>query len=501
MATDTAHRPDARGSARSSGSTSARRRWHHAAWVVPLALLLVAAGLRFYRLGEPDRIYFDEVYYTQDGADLLDRGVEEGFVVHPPVGKWVIAAGIATLGDGPVGWRAGMAVAGSLTVVMTYLVGLRLFRRRGLAALAAFLVTVDGLAFTMSRIAMLDALLALFVLTAFWLLLLDRDEQWSQVPPADTAEAGSPPEEPPPLPRRPHRFRWLAGAVLGLAIATKWSGVLAIGGAGLLVLGSELAFRRRVTGRWMTAWPRLVTSVLLTLVAVPALVYVLSYAGWFANHELTRPGSQRCTDPTAACVVPLPTMVADWAEEQRQIAAFHGDLTATHRYRAPARSWPLLQRPVAYFYESCTERARQEQALAGEECAVADDHVAEILGLGNPALWWLALLAYPFLAWAAVVRRSWAAGAIGVFLLAQYLPWLLASRPLFLFYMTPVVPFMALGLACAAGAVSRHPLTRWIPAAVAVLALAAFAFWYPVLSGVELPEGAWRARMWLDTWI
>jgi dolichyl-phosphate-mannose--protein O-mannosyl transferase len=495
MASDTGLRP-AQHAAGDPRPADRARRVLHAAWIVPLALVLVAGGLRFHRLSEPDRIYFDEVYYAQDGAQLLDRGVEEGFVVHPPLGKWLIAGSIAALGDTPLGWRAGMALAGTLTVAMTYLAGLRLFRRRGIAALAAFLVAVDGLAFTMSRIAMLDALLALLVVTAFWLLLLDRDEQWAGLPrePADRADAR-------PLPRRPHRYRWLAGLVLGLAVATKWSGLLAIGGAGLFVLASELAFRKRTTGRWLTSWPRLVVSGMASLVLLPALVYLVSYAGWFANFPSTRPGERLCPDGAQTCTIGLPQKLGEWATEQSAIAGFHDDLDATHAYRAPATTWPLMQRPVAYYYESCTEQARAKKAEEGEECAVAEGNVAEILGLGSPAIWWLAVLSYPWLAWAAVRRRSWAAGAIGLFLLAQYLPWLAASRPVFLFYMTPVVPFIALGLAAAAGDARRHAAGRWVPGAVAALALVAFVFWYPLWSGIELPEAAWNLRIWSDGWI
>lgn len=498
MATDTGLRPTHPSAEDPPPRSEGRTRVLRAAWVVPLILVLVAGGLRFYRLDEPDRLYFDELYYAADGAALLERGVEEGFVVHPPVGKWLIAAGIAVTGDGPLGWRIGMAAAGTLTVLMTYLAGLRLFRRRGIAALAAFLVAIDGLAFTMSRIAMLDAALALFVVTGFWLLLRDRDAQWAGIdpdaPPVDPAEAR-------PLPRRPHRDRWLAGVVLGLAVATKWSGLLAIGGAGLLVLITELTLRRRATGRWLTAWPRLVTSGVLALLVVPALVYVASYAGWFANFPATRPGAERCPEGSAECAVPLPSMLGDWLGEQRAIAGFHEDLDASHRYRAPATTWPVMSRPVAYYYETCTERAQEEKAQAGEECVLQPGNVAEILGIGNPALWWLALLVYPLLGWFAIVRRSWPAAAIGLFLLAQYLPWLVASRPLFLFYMTPVVPFLALAVAWAAGEARAHPLARWVPAAVAALALVAFVFWYPVWSGVEMPEPAWRLRMWSDRWI
>ena len=242
-----------------------RRSGRALAIVLPLLLLLVAGTLRFYRLGEPGRIYFDETYYANDAEEYLDRGVEEDFAVHPPVGKWLIAGGIAIFGFDSFGWRFSAAVAGTLTVFMLYLVGLRLFRHRGIAALAALLLAVDGLALTMSRIAMLDVFLALFVIVGFWLLLLDRDRQWAGVParrPAgdptldhpeadgeDAAAASQSGESARALPRRPHLYRWLAGLAFGLAVATKWNGLLAVAAAALFVVVSELLWRRRITGR------------------------------------------------------------------------------------------------------------------------------------------------------------------------------------------------------------------------------------------------------------
>src|SRR5687767_10480874 len=63
-----------------------------AAFLIPLALVLIAGGLRFYRVGYPDRIYFDETYYALHAEEIIDVGVEKGFAVHPPVGKWLIAS-------------------------------------------------------------------------------------------------------------------------------------------------------------------------------------------------------------------------------------------------------------------------------------------------------------------------------------------------------------------------------------------------------------------------
>jgi len=542
MAIDTSDRVSADPEPSPAGSqapASARTRLTALAILLPLVLMAVAGTLRFYRLGDPDRCYFDETYYYYDARDLRQQGVEDGFVVHPPLGKWLIAGGLALFGvpDGApldadviiepsscnatdrdsdetalteeeaqsyaaaerreeaesFARRSAAALFGTLSVGVCYLAGLRLFRRRGVAALGAVLLAVDGLAFTMSRIAMLDVFLGFWTLVGFWLLLVDRDRQWAGV-----RAAGEPfpeGERPPGLPHRSRAFRWLAGLAFGLALATKVSALLAIAAAGLFVLGSDLAWRKRITGRLFAQPWRIVASGLLTLVAVPAAVYVVSYATWFAGFEHTEPGKRDCPEEGCPTTVSgqVARMAGDWWEEQGKIFRFHRDLDADHPYRATASSWPLLLRPVAYYYENCTP----EDVAAGEECAVAESNIAEILGIGNPMIWWMAVPAYLILAWFAVRHRDATAAIILTFLLLHYLPWLTSPRAVFLFYMTPAVPFICLALADAAGRAMGVRGLRWVPAAVAVVAVAGFVFWYPVLSGLEVSKAAWDLRIWI----
>ena len=489
----------------------ARRRGPFAAAVlVPLLLVLVAGGLRFYRLGYPERIYFDETYYATQAEEILDNGVEKGFAVHPPVGKWFIAAGIDAF-DGPrptraingplkpllgdakhFGFRAAAAAAGTILVLLTYLVGLRLFRRRGVAAVAAFLLAIDGIAFTMSRIAMLDIFLAMFVLLGVWLLLVDRDNQWRGLSQIGTAPEGGLAV----LPRRSHWARWLAGLAFGFALATKVSAVWAIGGAGLFVLISELLWRQRVAGFALRRGWTIVVSGVFTLLIVPALVYVATYIPWAANYENTRLGLEECADEP--CVKSLPEIFHAWRGEQAAIARFHRELEAEHPYRSNPASWMILGRPVAYYYENCTD-----EKLADGKCVVEQGNVEEILGIGNPAIWWMALLAYPAAIFFAIRRREWAGiTAIG-FLLVQYVPWLLlyALRPNFLFYLTPAVPFICLTLAYALRRAGDYKTLSWLPAAAVVLAAVSFLFFYPVLTGEELSQGAWKLRMFFKSWI
>lgn len=525
--------------------------------ILPLIIVVAAGGIRFYRLGMPERCYFDETYYYYDARDYLEAGTEAKFAVHPPVGKWLIAGGLAAFGvdedsptqqaitveddnclveeddgEGPnpevrareaeeaFARRAMSALFGTGAVAVAYFVGLRLFRRRSAALLGAALLATDGMAVTMSRISMLDIFLQFFVLLGVLALLIDRDHLWRDAPthPFD-------PDDDQPQRRVGHANRtwlWLGGLFLGLAVATKWSGLAPLGLAWAWVLASEMWLRRRWTGRWTAGLFPAVARGFLALFIVPIVVYVLSYAGWFANFESTRK-AERCDPPVAAAdeqpvddeAANQPAVTAEpghagcqgldtitqisegWWEEQGEILRFHRTLEAEHPYRAPARTWALMTRPVAYYYESCPEAGPEE----GKECEVAPGTVAEVLGMGNPAMWWIALVGYLYLLYYIVRRRSWQAMTIALFLFGQSLPYLLSPRPVFLFYMTPAVPFIALTLAYLSDRALDSRSMRWVPAAITVVALGGFVFWAPVFLGMEISRDAWETLVPFASWI
>lgn len=525
-----------------SPGTQPRPGWLWAV-VLPAIVVLAAGTIRFHTLGEPERCYFDETYYYYDARDYLQVGTETSFAVHPPVGKWLIAGGLAVFGvdrDSPLeqaisvqdddcqtgedeepnpevrareaadafARRMMSALFGTGAVAVTYFVGLRLFRRRSAALLGAALLATDGLAVTMSRISMLDVFLQFFVVLGVLALLIDRDRLWAGAPLHPPLE-GEEPVVPPPADRR---WLWLAGLFLGLAVATKWSGLAPLGLAWAWALASELWWRRRVHGRWTHRLVPAIARGFLALVAVPVVVYLTSYAGWFANVEDTRK-ADRCevtavepgpraevTEPTAdGCegIAGALRVLDGWWEEQGEIYRFHRDLEAEHPYRAPAWTWALMLRPVAYYYESCPV----EGPADGEECEVSPGTVAEVLGMGNPAMWWMALIGYPVLGWWAVRRRSWSAATILLFLFGQSVPYLVSPRPVFLFYLTPVVPFIALSLAYLADKALDSETMRWVPATMTVVALAGFAFWAPVFLGFEIPRSVWELLILFDSWV
>jgi dolichyl-phosphate-mannose-protein mannosyltransferase len=180
---------------------------------------------------------------------------------------------------------------------------------------------------------------------------------------------------------------------------------------------------------------------------------------------------------------------------------YHRRLEATHPYRSSLGSWLLMQRPVLMYYERCDAPpggAPVDQD--GEPCSVAPGSRARILALGNPVLWWAALPAYAVVAWFALVRRRWPEAVVGAFALALTVPWLLAGKPGYVFYATPVVPFAALAVALAVERVDRGRRVPLVMLAVLGAAVASAVALAPFWFGSELTPAGVDARLLFDSW-
>ena len=133
--------------------------------LVGIVIALIAAVTRLWDLTHPTdkgTPVFDEKHYAPQGWQVLHGGnwIEDnpayGLVVHPPVGKWMLAAGQAVFGYGPMGWRIMPALCGIAIVVMIYCAARRISRSTLVGAMAGLLAICDGVLFVQSRIGMLD---------------------------------------------------------------------------------------------------------------------------------------------------------------------------------------------------------------------------------------------------------------------------------------------------------------------------------------------------------
>ncbi len=457
----------------------AARGWTRRDTAVLVLVTLVAALLRLVSLGRPIELVFDEIFYARDacwyvyGSEAVCGINDLASRAHPPLGKWLIGAGIAAIGYEPFGWRVSAAVAGTVSVALLYVLAWRIVRPVAGstaatvgATAASGLLAIDLLHLVHSRIAMLDAFIVLFVIGAVTAIVLDRDR--------DRARTDGPWWWRLTLGRP---WRLAAGICLGAAAATKWSGAYVAPAIVGLVVAWELAERHRADpdagwGHWIRgAFRSEALPTLVLLGVVPVVVYVASYTGRMPGEVFALPWD------------PASVWRGIW-EHQRAMLDFHTQLGGDHPYQSPPWSWPLLKRPVAYWFSEESGAYRH------------------ILAFGSPVAWWPAIAALGGLAvtwW----RSGWGfrlrpepvilAGA-----LATYVPWLVLSgdrSQTFIWYLLPTIPFLCLALGCFAAWAWPARAGKVAIGVASVAVVLAFAFWLPVAAALPLDPDAWRSRM------
>jgi dolichyl-phosphate-mannose--protein O-mannosyl transferase len=272
--------------------------------IAPISLIIAfALILRLWRLSLPKGYIFDEVYYAKNANSLIRNGVElnsQGqaeFIVHPPLGKWLIGIGIKIFGNNEFGWRISAAVIGTLSVVLIYFITKELFKSVFLSNIAAALMAFDGLALVMSRVALLDIFLMFFILLAFYFLVKN--------------------------------YLWLSGIAIGLAAATKWSAIFLIPFFILLTLN----YLQIEPIKWLKRAAQ--------FIFLPSLIYLISWSGWI----FTSGGWDRQSGSNI--------FTSLW-KYHIAILDFHRSLAETHSYAANPWSWLILGRPTSFFYETPT---------------------------------------------------------------------------------------------------------------------------------------------------
>jgi dolichyl-phosphate-mannose--protein O-mannosyl transferase len=300
------------------------RFWARGSWSYRSMLLVagcaLAVGLwaRTYNLGSPASRVFDETYFPTFAYNYL-QGVPV-FDLHPPLGKFVLAAGIALLGDTPRAWRFMPALFGCALLGLGAVLGWCYTKERvGALLLAAFLAS-ETILVVYSRTGLLDGILLFFVLAT--LLTALRAERRGQV-------------------------IWPA-VLLGLSVAVKWAAL------GLVVPVGYVLWRKGVLKPFVGAlWISVIVYVLV--------VYVGEIAG----------GTR---DPWRAWIG-----VWEW-----HLYAVGGiALQVDHPWASPWWSWPLMLRPIIFFHEAHTVDRLLTIASIGNPVLWWSSTIAVVLSLGE----------------------------------------------------------------------------------------------------------------------
>lgn len=371
-------------------------------WWIIGGLTLAALLLRFVNLPHPKEIIFDETYFANFAHNYLTN--TKFFDAEPPLAKFFIAGGQQLFGFNSFGWRFMPALFGAAVIPLMYVFVKRLFGGIVMPTCAALLALFDGLLLVESRTALIDIFVVFFNLLTYLLFLLH-------------------------LQAKSHKhsfiFLVLTGISLGLGLSVKWITLAFIAPAIALLVVLWLSGKPRVKKlfkvRGKEALFKTIGATRANLrpfyyyLVFLALVPVALYLWIFSFH------------------VPFDSTGESIWGIHKQIFNYHHNLTATHPYGSSWWSWPILERPVLYYFKS----------PAGQW--------SSITALGNPIIWWTGLAALAYGAWRFVKTRNLALGLVLFAFIAHFGPWALIDRVLFIYHYMGGLPFLMIVMAYALG--------------------------------------------------
>lgn len=428
-----------------------------------IAILLFVLISRFFRLSFPSDYIFDEVYhaftanaYAQNdpqGYEWWHTSPVKGTAyewLHPPLAKLFMALGILLFGNNSFGWRFFSALFGVLVVFLTYLVTKKIFKEKKIALIAVFLAACENMLLTMSRVAMNDILLTIFILlTAYFLY------SW--------------------LEKERSIFLISSFVFTGLAMGTKWTGLYLwpIIFIVLLIKFIEKIKKKRKKekkGFIILFFKFLIPK--LSLFLIPLIIYFLSYSQWWLqNHSWQQ-----------------------FKELHQQIWWYQTNLKATHDYQSPAWTWPLLIRPVWFWVD------------------YQQSKIANIYNIGNPLIWWFGFLIVPLVIYQALEKIKTKERISLFFLIFNYfifwLPWLFSPRILFLHHYLPAIPFLCILIAYLLNKIYKLNFKikslkikgKSLVVGYLFLVILTFFFFYPINIGIPISKNLLKYFFWLPTW-
>jgi len=452
------------------GATEADRR--------PIASVLSANETAPLLIDEQDKVryefswydgtYFDEVYHPRTAYEYIEgRYPYEN--THPPLGKAIISCGILLFGMNPFGWRFFGTLCGVLMVPLVYIMGKKMLKKTTYAFAAAFIFSFDFMHLSQTRMATIDSYTAFFVMGMYLFMFLYIEKSFYHGGVRQTL-----------LPL------FLSGLCFGLGAATKWQGIYA--GIGLAFLYFYSLGRRYMEYRQAMAHPsasdaarivrdfkpmalQTVAAGFAFFVALPLVIYFLSY------------------------IPPMLTEGTDgifyFFENQHTMLSYHSALEDTHPYSSSWWQWPFDYKPL-YAYNPNRDFVPEGTSMG-------------ITSFGNPLIWWLTI---PLVVWAfrrLLSKKEETDPALLTMLtgfFSLYIPWIFVTRTTYIYHFFPCVVFVVLMLVrfLQKKAENRPGVQKALWGYMA-LVFVLFIAYYPVLTGLAVPEAYVQLLRWVPGWV
>lgn len=395
---------------------------------------------------------FDEVYHGRTAYEFI-HGLTTYETTHPHFGKILISMGILLFGMNPFGWRFMSVLFGILIIGAMYLFAKKMFHSTFIATATAALLTFDCMHYTLSRIATIDIFAAFFILLMYYFLysyfVMDSKERESS-----TFDSNK------KIPRDILMPLGLCGISMAFGVATKWTGVYAGIGLGILFIWYTLTHFPQKQVRQLFLFCCLFFIVIPVVVYTLAFIPVVGYTEYNGLIDKTIQGTLSMYD-------------------------YHSKLVAEHYYSSPFYEWPFIWMPLLY----------------ANDMVNATD-VSAVSCMGNPAIWWIGIPCVFFILYRWIIKKDKKAGFLFIAYAAQYIPWMSIGRITFIYHYFPAILFVMLITGYTMELLKEH--FSWGQKAITFYLIAVvlcFFLFFPVISGYPVNREWGLSLRWLKDWI
>ena len=262
----------------------------------------------------PDKVsymntsYFDEVYFARTAYEYVEN-IPTYEWTHPPLGKLIQAIPILiTKHLSPFNYRLMGNISGILMIIIMYLFGKELFKKRKYSIFASLLMFFDTFHFVQTRMGTVDSHLVLFMMiSALGMIKYCNNKKMINL--------------------------LISGIFFGLSVCVKWTGLYC--GLGLAIIYFTYMIKNKEFNL------KHILSGFSFFVVIPLIFYIGLYL-LFPNNNINYTNNLKSI-----------------MKQQEQMYNYHSKLDAEHFFSSDWYTWPISYKPV-WYHEAIVDTTSKE---------------------------------------------------------------------------------------------------------------------------------------------
>lgn len=258
--------------------------------------------------------YFDEIYFARTAYEY-SKNLPIYEWTHPPLGKLIQAIPIClTKKMTPFNYRLMGNISGIVMLLVMYLFGKVLFKKRKYAILASILMALDTFHFTQTRMGTVDSHLVLFIILSLYFMYKFTEKSKT-------------------------KDLFLSGLFFSFSISVKWTGFY--GGLALAIIYFHHILKNKQFNF------KSITQGTTFFVLLPLIIYSSLYL-LFPNNNLNYTNNPKAI-----------------LKQQKEMYDYHSNLDSNHYFSSSWYTWPVVYKPIWYHNQVIDNNSRETITAIG----------------------------------------------------------------------------------------------------------------------------------------